>query len=313
MMARVFVSKPSTRATSRAAVSTQPTQIKWADRVEIRRIALDPMMGFMPVRLTLDSQLIVDPKSDLARKLPPVIENHESEMVVTSAIKTQSGLWVPQEATLTDFSNGQTVLHVTHLRVSKVTLNQPQPASEFVLQFPVGCKVYDGIRHIGYQVGESQTAINQRLAKASEEDQFFAGILGKPAPGLQGRRWLVGQPLRLEELKGRPIILHFWNIWCGSCIAEIPQLQQFHGRQNDNEPIFISVHTGGDESDLLQIQKFIRDKGITFPVMWDASDTAQKGWGLTSEAYGINGIPTDAFIDAEGHLQSVGDHNSQKK
>jgi thiol-disulfide isomerase/thioredoxin len=309
-MTRQSRSTATTRAEQRTTVNTQPTPIKYADHCEIRRVTLDPSMDFMPVRLTVDSQLIADSALALSSTQRSEFEKpwRVSETSVTKGLKTQCGVWVPQEATITTFRNAQTVHTVAHVRVSTVALNQPHAASEFVLTFPVGCRVYDGIRHIGYQVGESQVVIQGRVAKRAEEDQFFAGILGKSPPQLKARNWLVGQPLRLEDLKGRPVIIHFWNIWCGPCVHEIPQLQQSYGRQIEQGLVFISIHTGGDESDRAQIEKFIKDNGITFPVMWDASDPTQKGWGSSSEAYGVYAIPTDALIDVEGRLQSVGDH-----
>lgn len=34
----------------------------------------------------------------------------------------------------------------------------------------------------------------------------------------------VGKPIRLSNLRGRAVVLHFWGTWCPSCVKELPQL-----------------------------------------------------------------------------------------
>ncbi len=85
-----------------------------------------------------------------------------------------------------------------------------------------------------------------------------------------------------------------------------------YGKQRNDGPVFISVCVGGDDEETPQIEKFIRDHGITFPVMLDSSDPSRQSWGVTCKAYGVNAIPTDAVIDAQGKLISVGDHRYGK-
>lgn len=290
------------RATTRASTSNpSPTTRQIGTREELYSLAVDPSLGYMPVRLTkYMSMAITSPPFEAGWR--------ESEMVVEKAMQTNQGVWVPQDATLTEYHGDSGPATVSHLHADSVTINRGYPRSQFTLVFPKGCRVYDGVRGIGYTVGDSQVVIQSRLAQAAKEKQFFAGILGKPAPPLKGDRWLVGKPIQLANVQGRPVILHFWNIACGPCVAEIPALQEEHGKDDPNGPLFISVLTGGDESDRPDIEAFIREKGITFPVLWDAPDPQKQGWGLTSEEYGVYAIPTDATIDPSGRVTQIGDH-----
>jgi thiol-disulfide isomerase/thioredoxin len=279
-----------------------PPTTRIGTRQERYSLALDPALGYMPVRLIKDVAVaMIQPQPFKAGWC-------ESQMILEKALRTEQGVWVPQDATLTEYHDNTHPATITHLHADSVTINRQYPRSQFTLVFPKGCRVGDGVRGIAYTVGDSQVVIRSRLAQAAKDNQFFAGILGKPAPPLKGDQWLVGKPMQLADVKGRSVVLHFWNIACGPCVAEIPVLQEEHGKDDPKAPLFISVLTGGDESDRADIEAFIREKGITFPVLWDAPDPQKQGWGLTSEAYGVYAIPTDAKIDPFGRLVEVGDH-----
>jgi thiol-disulfide isomerase/thioredoxin len=285
--------QPSTRA----ATTIAPPRY-----VNTFRLALDPARGWMPVQLTIRSLISIPPAAS--------VEFPFSQMQIDKATQTRAGVWVPTEASLKIFRNEHELHNIGRLRATSVRVNVPHPPSQFVLSFPNGCVLNDAIRGITYKIGDDPAHIEELLAKRAKEDQFFAGILRKPAPPLRGDVWLAGKPQRLDDLKGRTVIVHFWNIWCGPCVAEIPNLQKLYGTQPDRGLIFISVHTGGGEKERPDIERFIKEHGITFPVLLDASDPAEKGWGLTSEAYGVYAIPTDAFIAADGKLISVGEHKA---
>ncbi len=254
----------------------------------------------MPVRLTIDEATSSDGHRAFAWRI--------SEMRIEKARRV-SGIWMPVEASLSTYRNSNELHSISRLTVEKLTLNQVHAPERFKLNFPTGYGVYDQIRGISYKVGDSDARVAQLLSERRKEDEFFKRILGKPAPDLSAAQWLVGKPLKLSDLKGRKVTIHFWNIWCAPCVAELGALQERYeeaGRAGST-PAFISVHTGGGAKERPQIQKFLKEHKITFPVMLDAPDPEEKGWGLTSERYGVFAIPTDAIVDEKGLLMEVGD------
>jgi len=113
-----------------------------------------------------------------------------------------------------------------------------------------------------------------------------------PAPGFTVTDG-DGNPVRLSDLRGRPVVLNFWATWCPYCVDEMPAFDRVHGELGGGVQFMMvnlqeSVETG---------MQYVRGKGYGFPVYFDAQ-------GDAAAAYGVRGIPATFFIDAEGNLAS---------
>ena len=110
---------------------------------------------------------------------------------------------------------------------------------------------------------------------------------------------LEGNPVKLSDFQGQPVILNFWASWCGPCKAEMPDLEEAY-LAHGSEIAFLVVNlTDGRNETVESASGYIAQQGYTFPVYYDT--------GLEAVyAYGINSIPMTYFIDGQGNV--VADH-----
>ncbi|MES2005517.1 MAG: TlpA disulfide reductase family protein [Bacteroidota bacterium] len=50
---------------------------------------------------------------------------------------------------------------------------------------------------------------------------------------------LKGQPVRLENYKGKTVFINFWATWCKPCVEEMPSIEKAQAMMNDKEIVFL--------------------------------------------------------------------------
>ena len=121
------------------------------------------------------------------------------------------------------------------------------------------------------------------------------------APGLSHARQapsftvktLDGRPLRLADLKKRPVIVDFWATWCGPCRASLPHLSTMQTRYEKQglTVIGLSVDDNGPQG----VRQFANRLGVKFTLAMANDDVL--------DAYGpIRSIPTTFFINRNGDI-----------
>ncbi len=115
-----------------------------------------------------------------------------------------------------------------------------------------------------------------------------------------------GNPVRLSDFFGKPIVVNFWASWCGPCRAELPHFDAAW-KARGGEITFLMVDlTDGIGETVESVRSFLSDNGFEFPVYFDTEFEA-------TDAYGIYSIPLTVFIDAEGRIvsQQIGSMNEE--
>jgi thiol-disulfide isomerase/thioredoxin len=113
-----------------------------------------------------------------------------------------------------------------------------------------------------------------------------------------GRVWLNSTPLSFRQLRGRVVLVDFWDYTCVSCIRTLPYVQAWHERYRDKGLTVIGVHT--PEFTFAQyesnVTRGIREFGLTYPVVIDSD---REIWNAFANRY----WPTKYLLDKDGYLR----------
>lgn len=104
-----------------------------------------------------------------------------------------------------------------------------------------------------------------------------------------------GNPHKLSDFRGKPVILNFWATWCGYCEAEMPDFEEKYQQYGDQIHFLMVDVTDGAQDTVEKASAFIAERGFTFPVYYDTELQA-------ASAYNTSGLPVTYFLDAEGYF-----------
>ena len=102
---------------------------------------------------------------------------------------------------------------------------------------------------------------------------------------LQGKVW------RLQDLRGKVVLVNFWATWCPPCRKEMPDIQALYDKYKDQGFVVLAI----SDEDVAKVQPFITEKKIGYPVLLDPGRKV-------NEAFRVEGIPKSFVYDREGKL-----------
>lgn len=110
--------------------------------------------------------------------------------------------------------------------------------------------------------------------------------------------WLNSDPLTMQSLRGKVVLVDFWTYTCINCIRTLPHIVGWYEKYKDKGFVVIGVHTPEFEFEKKtdNVQQAIWDYKITYPV-------AQDNDYVTWRAYDNHYWPAKYLIDAKGNVR----------
>jgi thiol-disulfide isomerase/thioredoxin len=119
-----------------------------------------------------------------------------------------------------------------------------------------------------------------------------------PDPVSATAQWLNSPPLTSEMLRGKVVLVEFWTYGCVNCQRTLPYVKAWSAKYRQDGLLVIGVHTPefGFEKDRDNVERAVRDLGITYPVVMD---NQYEIWNAYKNRY----WPAQYLIDAQGRLR----------
>lgn len=114
------------------------------------------------------------------------------------------------------------------------------------------------------------------------------GAVGMMAPIIDSPT-IKNQPFSLQQLNGKPSIVHFWATWCPMCQLEQGMLDSI---ANDVPIITVAMQSGSPD----EVLNYLEQQGVSYPVVNDP-------YGTLSTQYNVKGVPTSFILDSNGQVR----------
>ena len=129
--------------------------------------------------------------------------------------------------------------------------------------------------------------LSRRLAEAYEE-------LGKPASDFSTTD-LDGNPISLQQYRGKVVLLDFWAVWNGFCIGEMLRVKKIYDTYKDQGFEVIGVSLDTDET---KLRNYLKENDI----LWRQIYSGLERQSPVAQQYDIRSIPARWLIDTDGKL-----------
>lgn len=129
-----------------------------------------------------------------------------------------------------------------------------------------------------------------------------------PAPEIVFKEWIGQEPVSLQELRGKVVLLDFWATWCGPCISTFPRLREWHKKYGSQDFVLIGVTQYYGQQDrkkmtALQELDFLSSFKQKYKLPYPVAIVGPDEWRMK---YGINAIPATVLLDRSGVVRYIG-------
>ncbi len=106
---------------------------------------------------------------------------------------------------------------------------------------------------------------------------------------------LNGKEVALDDLRGQVVLVNNFATWCSPCQAEMPELQAFYEQHKERGFTIVAIESGEPAE---VVAGFVKEFGITFPVLLDPQGKAQ-------DAFNMVALPNSILVDREGKIRQT--------
>jgi thiol-disulfide isomerase/thioredoxin len=124
----------------------------------------------------------------------------------------------------------------------------------------------------------------------------IGGDIGSQAPEFQGiSNWINSEPLSIENLRGKVVLVDFWTYTCVNCIRTLPYIKDWQDKYASHGLVIVGVHSPEFEFEKIEenVVRATEEYALTYPV---AQDNDFETW----RSYENPAWPAKYLVDANG-------------
>jgi thiol-disulfide isomerase/thioredoxin len=131
-----------------------------------------------------------------------------------------------------------------------------------------------------------------------EADRLIPAGKATTAPEFAKGNWINSEPLTLDKLRGRVVLVEFWTFGCYNCRNTLPAVKTWDARYRERGLTIVGVHTPETDSEYIldHVRNEVPALAIKYPVV---TDNNYQTW----KAYGVEAWPTIFVLDKQGRIR----------
>lgn len=138
------------------------------------------------------------------------------------------------------------------------------------------------------------------VAPGGQSDIFYDEAERQPLPEIAGEDLFdENKQISVSDFAGQVVVINLWGQWCAPCRVEAPELQKVYEQTKDQgvQVLGIDVRESGRSAP----QDFMRDRGLTYPSIYDPSGRSLLGLS----GYPRNVVPSTIVVDRQQRVAAI--------
>ena len=115
---------------------------------------------------------------------------------------------------------------------------------------------------------------------------------GAPPPAFELED-LQGRAHRLEDYRGKVVLVNFWATWCEPCRAEMPSMDRLRSSLAGRPFEVLAINLA---EPLSRIERFLEKRPLGFPVLRDRDTAVARAWGARV-------LPASYLVGPDGRIR----------